>query len=352
MKRIISAILALALLLALTGCVGAPTTAGSAALQTPSATEAPATAAPTADASAEADAPAETVVYHVGILQQLEHQALDAATLGFQDALTELLGSDGVVFDYQNAQNDPANCATIATKFVNDGTDLIMANATTALQAAAAATGSIPIVGTSITDYVSAGVVERNDAPGRNVTGASDLAPIERQIALLTTLCPEARTVGIVYCSSEANSIFQADAAQSALEAADIAVNIYTVSDSNDIQPVVTKAVSEVDALYIPTDNTLADNMEIIKNLTVPAKLPVITGEENMCAVGGLATLSISYYSMGRAAGEMAYDILVHGANPATTPIRYADEVAAKYNAETAQSIGWTIPADMIAIGQ
>lgn len=299
-----------------------------------------------------ASAPAESKVYKVGILQQLEHSALDAATQGFCDALTELLGEDGVKFDYQNAQNDPANCATIATKFVNGGVDLIMANATTALQAAASATGDIPIVGASITDYVSAGVIDSNDAPGRNVTGASDLAPIDQQIELLAKLCPEAKTVGIVYCSAEANSIFQAEAATPALEAKGMAVNIYTAADSNDIQAVMTKAVSEVDAIYIPTDNTMADNMEIVKNLCVPANMPVITGEENMCAVGGLATLSISYYSMGRSAGEMAYEILTQGASPAAMPIRYAVEVTLKYNAEIAGLIGWTIPEGMAAIGE
>lgn len=291
-------------------------------------------------------------VYQVGILQQLEHQALDAATEGFKQALIDLLGEDGVEFDYQNAQNEPTNCASIATKFVNDKVDLIMANATTALQSAAAATSEIPIVGTSITDYVSAGVVDSNDAPGSNVTGASDLAPIDQQIDLLIKLCPEAKTVGIVYCSSEANSVFQAEKAEEIMKEKDLEVKVYTVSDSNDIQAVVTTAAGEVDAIYIPTDNTMADNMEIVKNITVPAKLPVIAGEENMCSVGGLATLSISYYSMGYSAGKMAYEILVNGADPAETPIQYAEEVTLKYNKEIAELIEWEIPADMVAIGE
>lgn len=290
--------------------------------------------------------------YKVGIVQQLEHQALDAATEGFQAALVELLGAENVEFDYQNAQNEPTNCASIATKFVNDKVDLIMANATTALQSAAAATSTIPIVGTSITDYVSAGVIESNDAPGGNVTGASDLAPIDGQIDLLIKLCPDAKTVGIVYCSSEANSVFQAEKAEEALKAKGLRAKVYTVSDSNDIQAVVTTAVGEVDAIYIPTDNTLADNMEIVKNITVPAKIPVIAGEENMCKVGGLATLSISYYSMSYSAGKIAYDILVNGANPATTPIAYADEVTMKYNKEIADLLSWPIPDDLVAIGE
>lgn len=287
--------------------------------------------------------------YRIGILQQLEHQALDAATEGFQAALTDLLG-DRVEFDYQNAQNDSNNCITIANKFVSDKVDLIMANASTALQSAAAATSDIPIVGTSVTDYKTAGVVDSNDAPGRNVTGASDLAPIEAQIDLLTELCPEARTVGIVYCSSEPNSLFQAEMAQTALEAKGCSVKVYTVADSNEIQSVVTKAASEIDAMYIPTDNTLADNMGLVKNITTPQKLPVFCGEENMCRSGGLATLSISYYDVGYTAGEMAYEILTNGKNPADMPIEFVPDVVKKYNSEVASELGITLPDGFTAI--
>lgn len=289
-------------------------------------------------------------VYKIGICQQLEHQALDAATEGFQAALVEKLGEDNVEFDYQNAQGEQPNCATIATKFVNDDVDLIMANATTALQACAAATADIPVVGTSVTDFVSAGVVESNEAPGRNVTGTSDLAPIDQQIDLLATLVPEAKKVGIVYCSAEANSVFQAEQAEKALDAKGITYERYTVADSNDIQQVVTRAASECDAIYIPTDNTLADNMEGVKNVTVPAGIPVICGEENMCSVGGLATLSISYYNLGYNAGLMAYEILVDGKNPAEMPIQYADEVTIKYNADVAVELNMEMPDDMVAI--
>lgn len=311
-------------------------------------TEAPAEAVKTEN-PAESGTP-EDKVFKIGICQQLEHPALDAATEGFRAALVEKLGEDKVEFDYQNAQGEQANCATIATKFVNDKVDLIMANATTALQACAAATADIPVIGTSVTDFVSAGVVESNEAPGRNVTGASDLAPIDQQIELLKTLVPEAKAAGIVYCSAEANSVFQADTAEAELTKAGITVSRYTVADSNDIQQVVTKAVSECDVLYIPTDNTLADNMQVVKNVTVPAKIPVIAGEENMCAGGGLATLSISYYSLGYNAGLMAYEILVNGADPAAMPIEYADETTVKYNAEIAEALGMTMPEDMVAI--
>lgn len=301
------------------------------------------------EASAEMES-IEDKVFKIGICQQLEHPALDAATEGFRAALVEKLGEDKVRFDYQNAQGEQANCATIATKFVNDKVDLIMANATTALQACAAATADIPVVGTSVTDFVSAGVAESNEAPGRNVTGASDLAPIDQQIELLKKLVPEAETAGILYCSAEANSVFQADKAEAELTKERIRVNRYTVADSNDVQQVVTKAAEECDVLYIPTDNTMADNMQVVKNVTLPAKLPVISGEENACAGGGLATLSISYYSLGYNAGLMAYEILVNGADPAAMPIEYADETTVKYNAEIAEALGMAMPEDMVAI--
>lgn len=289
-------------------------------------------------------------VYTVGIIQQMEHAALDEATRGFQDTLKEKLG-DQVVFDYQNAQGEQTNCATISTKFVSDGVDLIMANATTALQSAAAATGDIPIVGTSVTDYVTAGVVQSNDAPGYNVTGVSDLAPVDQQIALLQKLVPDAQKVAIVYCSAEPNSLFQSELAQAELDKAGIAWEEFTAADSNEIQAVITNAITDCDVVYIPTDNTMANNMEIIKNVTVPAKIPVICGEENMCGVGGLATLSISYYELGCKAGEMAYEILVNGADPATTPIAYvSDDITPKYNAEIAAELGMTMPEDMVAI--
>ena len=290
--------------------------------------------------------------YKVGIVQQLEHPALDAASLGFQEKLTELMDGN-VVFDYQNAQGEQTNCTTIATKFVSDQVDLIMANATTALQSAAAATADIPIVGTSVTDYVTAGVVESNEAPGRNVTGASDLAPIDEQIAILMELVPDVQKVGIVYCSAEPNSIYQSELAQAELDKAGVAWAEFTAADSNEVQAVVTKAVSECDVLYVPTDNTMANNTEIIKNVAVPAGVPVIAGEEGMCAGCGVATLSISYYDLGAKAAEMAYEILVNGASPAEMPIAYVSEgITEKYNAELAEKLNITIPEGMVAIGE
>ena len=302
---------------------------------------------------APADEAASGGAYTIGIVQQLEHPALDAATQGFQDKLTELLGEGNVVFDYKNAQGEQTNCTTIATKFVSNNVDLIMANATTALQSAAAATADIPIVGTSVTDYVTAGVVDSNDAPGKNVTGASDLAPVDQHIALLLELVPDATKVGIVYCSAEPNSVFQSQLAQAELDKAGVAWAEYTAADSNEVQSVVTKAISECDVLYVPTDNTMANNTEIIKNIAVPAGIPVIAGEEGICAGCGLATLSISYYDLGVKAAEMAYEILVNGANPAEMPIEYvSDGITAKYNPEIAEALGITVPEDMVAIGE
>ena len=296
------------------------------------------------------DAASGDATYKVGIVQQMEHAALDAATQGFQDKLTELLGDD-VVFDYQNAQGEQTNCTTIATKFVSDGCDLIMANATTALQAAYAATADIPIVGTSVTDYVTAGVVDSNEAPGRNVTGVSDLSSIDAQIDVLLQFCAEDAKVAVVYCSSEPNSIYQAELAEKYLQSLNRDYAVYTVADSNEIQAVMTTAVGECDAVYIPTDNTLANNMEIVKNVTVPAGVPSFGGAEQMCAEGALSTLSISYYDLGVRAGEMAYEILVNGANPAEMPIEFVSEgIIPKYNPEIAEALGVTVPEGMTAV--
>ena len=252
--------------------------------------------------------------YTVGILQQLEHPALDAATQGFQDALKKLLGEENVTFDLQNAQNEQANCATIANTFVSNNYDLILANATTALQSCAAATSSIPILGTSITDYGSAlEISDWTGATGRNISGTSDLAPLDEQEKMLVELFPDAKTVGILYCSAEPNSKFQATKFEEYLTADGIAYKEFTAADSNEIAAVVQSAVSEVDVIYIPTDNTMAGSTEVIANIVVPAGIPVIAGEEGICSGCGVATLSISYYDIGYKAGEMAYEVLVNG---------------------------------------
>lgn len=289
-------------------------------------------------------------VYHIGVCQLVEHEALDAATQGFQDALKDKLGENNVVFDVQNAQGEETNCATICTGFVSDNVDLILANATASLQAASAATNSIPIVGTSITDYATAlNADDWNGTSGTNITGTSDLAPLDQQEAMIKELVPDVTQVGIVYCSAEANSVFQANQIEAALEKDGIAYKEYSAADSNEIQSVVTKAVSECDCLYVPTDNTMAANVDIIKNVTVPAGIPVIAGEEGICQ-GALATLSISYYDIGQAAGEMAYEILVNGKDPGTMKIEYASATTKEYNADVADALGITIPDDYVKL--
>ena len=298
---------------------------------------------------APADDAASGEAYTVGIIQLLEHGSLDQATQGFMDKLTELLGEENVVFDHQNAQGEQANCTTIATKFASNGVDLIMANATLAVQTAAAATADIPIVGTSVTDYETAGVVASKEAPGANVTGVSDLASVEAQVDVLMQFCdPENTKVAIVYCSAEPNSIFQRDLAVAYLDQLGVPYAEYTVADSNEIQSVVTNAVSECNAMFVLADNTLANNMEIVKNITVPAGIPVVAGSEDQCAVGGLGTIAINYYDLGEKAAEMAYEILVNGADPAEMPIQYmTDGIIPKYNPEIADALGVTIPEGM-----
>lgn len=283
-------------------------------------------------------------VYKIGICQLVQHEALDAATKGYKDALTELLG-DNVEFDEQNAAGDSATCATIANQFVSAGVDMIFANATPALQAAAAATADIPIVATSITDYATAlDIDDWTGATGRNITGTADLAPLNEQAAMFKELLPDAKTVGLLYCSSEANSKYQIDVVSEELAGLGYETKTYAFADSNDVAAITTQACSEVDALYIPTDNTAAANTEIISNIANPANIPVIPGEEGICKGCGIATLSIDYYNIGKVAGEMAYEILVNGADPSTMEIKFADELTKKYVPERTEKLGITVP--------
>lgn len=292
-------------------------------------------------------------VYNVGICQLVEHPALDAATQGFKDKLTELLGEGNVVFYEQNAQGESTNCATICQGFASNGYDLILANATPALQAAAAATNSIPILGTSVTDYGTAlDITEWTGTTGTNISGTADLAPIDEQEKMLKELFPDVKQVGILYCSSEANSKYQAQKFGEALTADGIAYKEYTAADSNEIQSITNAAIGECDVLYVPTDNTMASNAEIIKNICVPAGIPVIAGEEGICKGCGVATLSISYYDLGTTTGEMAYEVLTKGTNPGEMEIRYAPNVVKEYNAEICSTLGVTIPEDYVAIAE
>lgn len=266
------------------------------------------------------------------------------------DTLTEKLG-DNVKFDLQNANGESTNCSTIATGFVASNVDLILANATAALQASGAATSNIPILGTSVTDYATA--LEIDDwtgVTGRNISGTSDLAPIDEQEKMLKELFPEVKQVGIIYYSAEANSKYQATLFGDALTADGIAYKEYSAADTNEISAVVSTAVSECDVLYIPTDNTMASSTETIKNIVVPTGIPVIAGEEGICSGCGVATLSISYYDLGCKTGEMAYEILVNGADPATMEIAFAPNVTKKYNAQICADLGITPPEGYVAI--
>lgn len=289
--------------------------------------------------------------YTVGICQLVQHEALDAATKGFKDALVEEFGEDGIKFDEQNAQGDANTCATIINGFVSSDVDLILANATPALQAAAAGTDTIPILGTSVTEYgVALEIQDFNGTVGRNISGTSDLAPLESQADMIKELFPDAKTVGLLYCSAEANSQYQVDTVKAALEKLGYTCEYYSFSDSNDLSTVTTSAANASDVIYVPTDNTVAANTEIIKNICMPAKTPVVAGEEGICKGCGVATLSISYYDIGYKAGEMAYDILVNGADITTMNIEYAPQVTKEYNASIAEQLGVTIPDGYTAI--
>lgn len=290
-------------------------------------------------------------VYNIGICQLVEHPALDAATQGFQDALIEALGEENVNFDFQNAQGEQTNCATITTQFVTDGVDLIMANATAPLQAAAAATSTIPILGTSITDYATAlDISDWTGASGTNISGTCDLAPIDEQENMLVELFPDVQNVGILYCSAEPNSKYQADMFIACLEEDGIAYEEFTAADSNEIQSVVTSACESCDVLYIPTDNTMASSTELINNIALPAGVPIIASEEGICAGCGVATLSISYYDIGYKAGEMAYDILANGADVSTMAIESAPQVTKMYNPVICEALGIQVTDDYEAI--
>lgn len=287
--------------------------------------------------------------YTVGICQLVQHEALDAATQGFKDALTEEFG-DKVTFDEQNAQGDSNTCSTIVNSFVSNNVDIILANATPALQAAAAGTDTIPILGTSVTEYGVALEIENfSGTVGGNISGTSDLAPLDGQAEMLKELFPDAKNVGLLYCSAEANSQYQVDTIKTFLEEMGYTCEYYAFADSNDLSAVVTTAASEVDVIYVPTDNTVASNTEIINNICLPAEVPVVAGEEGICAGCGVATLSISYYDLGVATGKMAAKVL-NGEDISTMPVEYAPNFTKKYNVANCEALGISIPDGYEAI--
>ena len=280
----------------------------------------------------------------VGVVQTTQHPALDAATQGFVDALKE----NGITnVDVQNASGESANCSTIVGNFVADGVDLIMANATPALQAASAATDTIPVLGTSITVY---DVVLGGSVP-KNVSGTTDLAPLDEQASMIKELFPDAKKVGILFCSAEPNSQYQVDKISEFLKEDGIETVNYVFNDSNDITAVTEKAVSDkVDVIYVPTDNTAAANTQAIANVVLPAGIPVFAGEEGVCTGCGVATLTISYYDIGFKTGEMAADILLNGADISTMEVESAPQFVKKFNKTNAEKLGITIPEDYVAI--
>lgn len=293
----------------------------------------------------------EAKVYKIGICQLVQHDALDAATQGFREALVAILGEENVQFDEQNASGDTTTCSTIVNGFVSDGVDLIMANATAALQAAQAATATIPIVGTSVTDYATAlDISDWTGTTGTNITGTADLAPLAEQAAMIQELFPDVKQVGLIYCSAEPNSEYQIKVISSELDKLGIAYKEFAFSDSNDIANVVSSACDECDVLYVPTDNTAASCTETINNIAEPAGIPIVAGEEGICTGCGVATLSISYYSIGYAAGEMAADILQNGTDPGTMQIQYATELTKEYVADRCETLGVAVPDDYVAI--
>ena len=303
-------------------------------------------------ACGQSAAPAGEKVYTVGVCQLVQHPALDLATQGFVDKLTELLG-DKVQITVQNGAGDQPSCAVIASQFVSDGVDLIMANATPALIAAAGATNTIPVLGTSITAYAAA--FEIDEWEGRsialNVSGTSDLAPLDEQAAMLHDFFPDAKTVGILFCNAEANSKFQVETITPFLEAFGYTVKRFEFSDSNDVAAVTANAVGECDVLYIPTDNTAASCAEAINNVALPAQVPIIAGESGLCSGCGVATLSIDYYDIGVTTAEMAYEILVNGADVSTMEIGYAPVVTKMFNPDICTALGIAVPDDYAAIG-
>ena len=349
MKKLLALMLALAMTVSLAACGGSTDSADTTASESET-TEESTDAAETEETADAAEASGDGS-YVIGICQLVQHEALDAATQGFKDAVTEALGAENVTFDEQNASNDSATCATIIHQFVSNNVDLILANATAPLQAAAQGTDTIPVLGTSVTEYGVALDIDNFDGlVGTNVSGTSDLAPLDQQAAMLQELFPDAETVGLLYCSAEANSQYQVDTVQGYLEEMGYTCTQYSFSDSNDLAAVATTAAQESDVIYVPTDNTVASNTEIIRNICEPAQVPIIAGEEGICSGCGVATLSISYYDLGVATGNMAVQVLTGEADISEMPIEYAPEFTKKYNPELAEAMGVTIPDDYVAI--
>ncbi|HIZ47192.1 ABC transporter substrate-binding protein [uncultured Subdoligranulum sp.] len=344
MKKALSLLMASVLALSLAACGSSANTTGESA-STADAAETQESAAQSTDAAG--------TTYKIGICQLVQHDALDAATQGFKDAIVEKLGEENVDFDEQNASGDTANCSTIINGFVSSDVDLILANATAPLQAAAQATSDIPVLGTSVTDYATAlDISDWTGTVGNNISGTSDLAPLDQQAAMIQELFPDAKNIGLLYCSAEANSVYQCDVIEGYLTEMGYTTTRYAFTDTNDVTSVAQTAADNSDVIYIPTDNTAASNTEAIANVVLPAKVPVVAGEEGICKGCGVATLSISYYDLGYQTGTMACQILAEGADVSTMAVEYAPNVTKKYNAANCEALGITAPEGYEAIAE
>ena len=336
MKKAVSLMMAAAMTMGLAAC------GSSASTDTAASTADAASTTEAAESTADSAAAADGKVYNVGICQLVQHEALDAATQGFKDALVEALGEGNVKFDEQNASGDSANCATIVNGFVSSNVDLILANATAPLQAAAQATADIPVLGTSVTDYATAlDISDWTGTVGGNISGTSDLAPLDQQAAMIQELFPDAKTVGLLYCSAEPNSVYQCDVIEGYLTQEGYTVARYAFTDTNDVTSVAQTAADNSDVIYIPTDNTAANNTESIANILTAAGVPAVCGEASLCADCGVCTLSIDYYDLGVTTGKMAAKILKGEADISTMPIEYAPATP-KYNAAMCETLGIT----------
>lgn len=283
--------------------------------------------------------------YTVGICQLMTHNSLDDATQGFKDALVAALGKENVEFKHQDAGGEITNCGTIVDGFVAEGVDLIMANATPPLQAAASATSEIPILGTSVTDYATAlNISDWTGTVGSNISGTTDLAPLDQQAEVIHELFPEAKNVGLLYCSAEPNSVYQITLVESYLKEMGYTCTEYSFADVNELQAVTQNACDNSDVIYIPTDNTCAAYPETIANVVLPVGVPVVASEASTCAAAGVATLSISYYDLGYATGEMAVKILTGEADISTMAVQAAGKATKMYNAANCEKLGVTIP--------
>ncbi len=291
--------------------------------------------------------------YVIGICQIEPHPALDAATDGFKKAVTDALGADNVEFLVQNAAGDSNTLNTIINDYVSRNVDLILANSTPVLQTAAAATTTIPVLGTSVTEYgVALDIKDFSGTVGGNISGTSDLAPLDKQADMILEWFPQAKNIGLLYCAAEPNSKYQVDTVKAYLEGKGLTVNLYSFSSTNDLAPVAEEAASASDVIYVPTDNTVANSTGIVDAVCRAKKVPIIAGEEGICSGCGVATLCISYYDLGVTTGEMAVQILKGEANISQMPIQYAANSTAKYNKEICQELGLTPPEGYVAIGE